>query len=82
MAAALGAANDGDVSLGAPPNGVLLPSERLVRSAAQRPDPHSPDTGPAGTGGVTRVPTQWGIHEDVYCAVSHGGGRPAWWIQL
>ncbi len=24
----------------------------------------------AGTEAVTEVPTQWGIHEDVYCAVS------------
>lgn len=25
----------------------------------------------AGTGDITEVPAQWGVHEDVYCAVSH-----------
>jgi hypothetical protein len=28
----------------------------------------------AGTGEVTAVSTHWGIHEDVYCAVSNAAG--------
>jgi hypothetical protein len=36
------------------------PPPRPTRRAARHP---------AGTGEVARVPTQWGIHEDVYCAV-------------
>jgi hypothetical protein len=28
----------------------------------------------AGTGNIPEVPTNWGIHEDVYCAVRGGGG--------